>query len=81
MTSYAARWASPRVYSNIGVHSHPFVAIPSGWRLLWQQAEHGRAGPGDDVGGDEFAEAFDLLLAGFDGGFHRGDVPLITTVM
>ena len=41
-----------------------------------KQAQHRGAGAGDDVAGDELAEAADFGDAGFDGGFHGGDVAL-----
>ena len=42
--------------------------------LLGQQGEDAFAGAGDDVGGDEFAQAFHTRLAGVDGCAHRGDI-------
>jgi len=44
--------------------------------LLGQQGEDALAGAGDDVRGDEFAQALDAGVGGIDGGAHGGDAAL-----
>src|ERR1035441_5948207 len=44
--------------------------------LLRQQGEDAFAGAGDDVGGDQFAQALHLGFAGVDSRLHGGDVAL-----
>jgi hypothetical protein len=44
--------------------------------MIGQQGEDAFAGAGDDVRGDQFAQAFHLGLAGIDRRLHGGDVAL-----
>ena len=49
--------------------------------LLRQERQHALAGAGDDVRGDQAAEAFHLRLARVDGRATAATSPLINTVM